>query len=1528
MAFWSAVGNAIGGALKNLGNVFGGPSTQSIGDRFGHAISAAYDIGGKAPADVLGMGAHLAGAAWNGFNTVDQRVYTDLISHPASDILQMQNKALYAFNNGGFGSLWNTMTSGQSWIDGWNESSHFSPGQEIVLAANNIDHLHNPVLRAIGQALPPITTANGLEATGVIGGNTQWERNQEINPSDVNAVNTLIGNNSWGNRLASGVFDATLRTYLDPAGRVLKPVGGLLKAVKNNPVKSGSDLDSLMSKPRTQRLINWVPGKDAATIAEHPAFKNSAFRYSIANALSGASSPEEASLLLRTLAGDKNAWNDLAKTNQGLAFRQAHMLAPPEVMEKFALAPGKFDALNNWLQPVEKSKAAAATAQLAQKTAAYQNILDAAGSMIDRTTSSKLAETMASARASAKYARIARPEPISKASLLQPSRLVSTIQGHAYNVPIRIYHALTDKPPMGFINHNDDNAVDQVRSWLNKSKVLTPDAKKDYAAQYAQMSKGQRAAGWNRIENDVYNRIGEAYKLQPAQMAQILNETRSRGMAYAQGAKSGAYGVLSTPDGQQLHLLATGDGELVAHPDLITQLQAGANPMTNIADIERAIGRMDSSGVLAAARDRGAAGTQFLMDQLDRVYGVWKPLSLMTMHRAYNHVGDDLLRGMAKVGGLTMASNAVEGVGNFMRNRLARFTMNSFVRNEEGKWEQQVNTARSQFHGLLSQAKDQKWRIANGEQIPDANRVQISDVRKAADRYQALKNNKPVFIQPKHRLGTGTSVVPGTNIRMEDAFGGPNADYLRQLTSSEQFFQSQINDSAHNLYQIGRSNMSGPGFDVINASENPGPWLKAYLHYVNNQLRPDPVANMLLKGKSPDAVESWLSNSTAGKQYMRDLHKGDTWAQVQAVQDHIDKYLPTQSMKDAALSRGVKKADVEQTWKAASQRPEVNGNLNLMIHGGHPSTQMLKNTTQKLLKLTGTMPDDILVRHPVFNELYKARRNTMVKVAADQTADGKLTTAELDRLSRTAMTQARKDLQNLVYDTSRFNDAGHLLRFVSPFFNAWFNAMTSWSKLFAENPELLGRAAVAHDAIWNSPLAVDTSTGERAGNDTPLSNLAIVAHIPKPVARLLGSSDLSYLPIKADTLISPTYADSIGNPGFGPLVQIPVNQLAKMSPSVAEDPAVAAILGNRITKNSLQSAIPSGASQFMDLLGMAGVTGDQARADDALNRATLTWQIYQNQMYEYQHGERSNPPNIQDIQGQAGTVAAVDTVLNRLMPLGFKPQGAGQFYVDQYHAMLDQDPQNAQANFVKKYGEQAYVFTQSLDQNVAGIPATAGAIKAYKQHESLIAQNPEIAPVVIGIQGDGNFDEMAYQWEQANGLRTYQTPEQAAKAANVGQGWYDYETMMSKINVVLQDRGLTSIKQAGAKDLRDFRTQYEQSTNDPTSPYYNPDWYAAFTGFNQGAYDQRIQALEKVSTDPALINNPMRSDIRSLNAYFQARDQALYYLSDRQNKSLTAKANADVANWFDYQVSQLIQNDTKFQQIYDRYLKNDDLKFQ
>ncbi len=121
-------------------------------------------------------------------------------------------------------------------------------------------------------------------------------------------------------------------------------------------------------------------------------------------------------------------------------------------------------------------------------------------------------------------------------------------------------------------------------------------------------------------------------------------------------------------------------------------------------------------------------------------------------------------------------------------------------------------------------------------------------------------------------------------------------------------------------------------------------------------------------------------------------------------------------------------------------------------------------------------------------------------------------------------------------------------------------------------------------------------------------------------------------------------------------------------------------------------------------------------------------------------------------------------------------------------------------------------------------------------------------------------------------------------------------------------------------------TNFVAATGDPNDPRYNPSFYDNYGTYNQNDYQVRMQDLFQIAQDPALLSNPLRSDIRSLNKYAQLRDVVYNTLQTRQAKVLSAAQNSDLAQQFDSAVAQLVQADSKFAVIYDRYLRKDDWK--
>ncbi|HET7637261.1 MAG TPA: hypothetical protein VFK47_00840 [Ktedonobacteraceae bacterium] len=1384
------------------------------------------------------------------------------------------------------------------WAQSWDESAHVSPGQALIFAYNN-------------------TTIQGLGDSVI-----------QVDPSDPDQVKGYI-KNSWGARMQSGLADAAIDWYLDPTVRLSSGVKAL-KGIKANPItRADSEAQAVtkMQSPASQAFDQWAMNKPMSVLAEHPMIKGSGttlnpYRYQMAALVAGAKTPEEINLIRQVAAGipsatrglstmtgnvegSAKALDKLAQDSPDVAAQVSNLMLPMEATEKWALTAASDDEKEEWLRRISQTKAKATQANININSDRAQQILDLHSALRTRTASSAITNRLAELKGEMKYANTRDTDG------------VSWLRRAYYNFPVRIYQGLTDRIE-GLINHRDDQAVEYARSWLNKSSTLTSDQKNDYLQKYASASLGDRQKAWNDIENDVYSNVGTRFGISNDQMQKILTTTRTKAQNYYKAAQSRAYGTAKLQSDEEHAILPSPDDSVILHPKLITQLEAGAVPMANLKTLENALERMEQTGVMGTIRNAGANSKDTLFAALDQVYGIWKPMSLMTGHRAFNHIGDDFLRSLSKLGALTTVQNAAGGAANFLRNNYARITNNTLVRNVTADHTRAMWQAEADYKGLLAQYKTQRAMGINN--IPEDLRIRPVDLQAKKDVYTGLKNLKLDFIQDKHRLGEDTFKIAGSNIEWPEAFGGPNGDWARLWTSSHPTWGSMVDDAAHRNHSV-MTAIRTRNFSTISANEDVAKHTRAYVHYIRNQMLPDPVAKQIIQGRNLTDVANWLRGTSQGRNHMKALHIGDADDHVNTVASMVKTYLPHDGMRDDALAGKFNADTIENYMPTASMRPDIHADINLLVHGGDPTVNFLKRNMESMMKWTGTLPDDIMVRHPMFNSLYKNRLTDNVQSWITKTGQQTIDKATRDALIKTSMTGARKDMQGVLYDVSRFNDMGHALRFVSPFFNAWFNAMGSWSKLFLENPTLLGRTYQAKRVLWDSPFAIDNTTGQKANVDTPWDQTSFVMHMPKGLASKLGG--MTDVPIDAKTLISPTYIDAVGNPGFGPLVSIPVNQIVKDHPSLMNDAVVRSMLNNMVDKNSMAQIMPSGARDIKDIVTLLTGSPDQVQ-----KYSNTAWSIYQEQYYDYLNGQRTTPPNWGDVNTQAKYLTIMDLFVNRLSPLGFKPAPSHQFLVDEYHRMQTADPKNVRQNFYDKYGPAAMMFTQSLSTDPTGIAATVGASVAAKKYSSILRDFPELGAVVVGPEGNGNFDQMAYDWQVANGLRQKLTPEQAAKQAQINLGWAEYGKARAAIESQVQARGLPGLNDPRARDLKNQLAQYVGTFGDPNNKNYNPDFYENYGSFNQNAYQNRISALLHIAQDPALLSNPLRSDIRSLQRYSQLRDQyyAELHMQKRTTYNMNAATNGDIAKRYDADVAKLMQEDTKFAQIYERYLSKDDWK--
>jgi hypothetical protein len=191
-------------------------------------------------------------------------------------------------------------------------------------------------------------------------------------------------------------------------------------------------------------------------------------------------------------------------------------------------------------------------------------------------------------------------------------------------------------------------------------------------------------------------------------------------------------------------------------------------------------------------------------------------------------------------------------------------------------------------------------------------------------------------------------------------------------------------------------------------------------------------------------------------------------------------------------------------------------------------------------------------------------------------------------------------------------------------------------------------------------------------------------------------------------------------------------------------------------------------------------------------------------------------------------------------------------YIDSYHQMRQDDPQNATQNFIDKWGEEFFLFTTNLSKNNTGIAATIEADKRTTQFADLIAESPEYGWFIVGDANSGEFSPTVYQKQREQSvapgsskkMRESQDTMDALNQTQASKGWYDYNKGNALIEAERIRRGLKSLNSSRAKDLSDmkkaFVAQLEQE---------NPAWAKQRGKIDIGRITNFLKYAQKASED-------------------------------------------------------------------------------
>ncbi len=661
-------------------------------------------------------------------------------------------------------------------------------------------------------------------------------------------------------------------------------------------------------------------------------------------------------------------------------------------------------------------------------------------------------------------------------------------------------------------------------------------------------------------------------------------------------------------------------------------------------------------------------------------------------------------------------------------------------------------------------------------------------------------------------------------------------------------------------------------------------------------------------GFDVEAAADWLRNDPAGQRYARRLpyrRNHEQWART--VAEQLESYLPTAALKQAALEGKATASLLAREVPDAAARPVVHGEVLAQALGTSVTGKFVSGAVEKMYAALGQAPTDALSRQPFFDAMYQAEAKRLIGVLDGQRPGG-LGNADVTLVQERARRYALKETRDMLYDLAEESELSHLLRFVSPFFNAWQEVGTVWAGLAVENPAFVRRLTIA----WQAPNRAGLVQTDQNGEEYVVVPLPPGSRSLPYVGGALGSvGDFRFAKASLNTVLG-------GLPGTGPLVQLPVYAVAKDRPDLASNTFVEKTIFPYGVPSSVRDLLlPATAKRLYSL--------NKEEEDRAF--AVSYAQIMATETVRFNTGQRDAKPVHAEVLDKTKRLYALRAAVSWMSPVGGTFDSPYQLHIEAYRNLREEDPTTADARFLDMYGEDYFTLTTAVSRTVDGVPPTLEAWKARREREGLVNQlrEPRLASLIVGAEGAGEFNRSVYEYQLVTSVKPGATatqrkrfsPEEQAAGAEVRLGWLQYRKLMDTLDAELERRGLRTYQAKGADDLAVVK---KNALADFAERY--PAWYADYTSVDRGAAERRLADLRMIASDTGLAQRP---DIVGLRSYLAIRDAVQRELRGREAKTLDAQSNSDVKTVFQAAVDDLVLGNLAFADLYRRWLDRDEV---
>lgn len=740
------------------------------------------------------------------------------------------------------------------------------------------------------------------------------------------------------------------------------------------------------------------------------------------------------------------------------------------------------------------------------------------------------------------------------------------------------------------------------------------------------------------------------------------------------------------------------------------------------------------------------------------------------------------------------------------------------------------------------------------------------------------------------------------------------------------------------------------------------------------QYRASEIGRRLINNEDPRSIATWLRTSDEGKEIVRFLNgnigpkKGrqkammdapirtydDALDYVMKVRERFNALTPNPALRKAMLDdKAVLRDNFWKDVKRLLDTDDYRDSLipaigNVAVETGWKQLRDIADgAVQQAFRFLGTLPEDAFVRAPFYGRRYNDTREVLYRSLRDQYKGETVPFFEIQRIERVAHRRALKDTKDWLYTIERRTNLGHYGEFILPFITATQNSVTALGRLTWRDPSILGVV----NLLWQAP--------SRAGLEDENGNIVIPLPegiIPDGLADAVGLDNMRNIKISKGSLNVVFPETGFGFiPRPGPIFAVPASEIMKnglFGVSVETPGVLRSALGedvaNEVWNNfrdyifgeesgisaetlSWNMVAPPFAAKIIQMFqGEAGST----------SYAYMYNLQYRTEMMKVLAGDRDFPETMEEFRSEIKSRTNNMFLLRMLANLtAFTPpqyESKLEPLIQTIRKYEEKDPVNGLRKFNEDYGNIMLLLGDfSVSKNVAGVRGEVKAVDNARRYANVIANvAPQIQDdlntlgIILNDGTEGLYDGSAYAWQRTATIpglnRTYreiQTPEQAMVESSKNAGWTQFISFMDSLDAILQQRGLTSYRSAGAADLKDLKDQFIAKLS--TNPLYQ-GWYQDYIDFGSTRTVSAVKVMEAALSDPKFVDDHEEDPLWIAAAQYLELRRDVITLVEASGSGINAEVNQQVRELWDSGRQRLVNQSTKWASIANRYLNGDD----